>query len=66
MAAREGVRFTNFRAVFRTAMSDVVEVTTKFELPRVQRRSCAAIGTAILAEARLVLTSVWMIAPTVK
>ena len=36
-------------------MSDVVEVTTKFEVPKVQKRSCAAIGTAILAEARLVL-----------
>lgn len=41
--------------VFRSSVSDVVEVTTKFELPRVQRRSCAALGTAILAEARLVL-----------
>jgi len=45
----------SIKPVFRSAVSDVVEVTTKFEVPKVQKRSCAAIGTAILAEARLVL-----------
>lgn len=43
------------KPVFRSAVSDVVEVTSKFVVPKVQKRSCAAIGTAILAEARLVL-----------
>ena len=43
------------KPVFRSDVSDVVEVTTKYEIPNVQKRSCAAIGTAILAEARLVL-----------
>lgn len=41
--------------VFRSEFSDVVEITSKFMIPKVQKRSCAAIGTAILAEARLVL-----------
>lgn len=41
--------------VFRSNVSDVVEVTRKHVIPKIQRRSCAAIGTAILAEARLVL-----------
>ncbi len=41
--------------VFRSEKSDVVEVSTKFTIPKVQKRSCASIGTAILAEARLVL-----------
>lgn len=45
----------SIKPIFRSRMSDVVEVTTKFEIPKVQKRSCAALGTAILAEARLVL-----------
>ena len=45
----------SIKPVFRTSISDVVEVTSRFEIAKVQRRSCAAIGTAILAEARLVL-----------
>lgn len=45
----------SIKPTFRSNVSDVVEVTTKFEIPKIQRRSCAALGTAILAEARLVL-----------
>lgn len=45
----------SIKPIFRSAVSDVVEVTSKFVVPKVQKRSCAAIGTAILAEARLVL-----------
>jgi hypothetical protein len=44
----------SIKPIFRSAVSDVVEVNTKC-MPRVQQRSCSAIGTAILAEARLVL-----------
>lgn len=45
----------SIKPTFRSAVSDVVEVTSKFVIPKIQRRSCAALGTAILAEARLVL-----------
>lgn len=45
----------SIKPVFRSGDTDVVEVTTKFVIPKVQKRSCAALGTAILAEARLVL-----------
>lgn len=45
----------SIKPIFRTAASDVVEVTSKYTVHKVQQRSCAAIGTAILAEARLVL-----------
>ena len=45
----------SIKPIFRSNESDVVEVTSKFVLPKVQKRSCASIGTAILAEARLVL-----------
>lgn len=41
--------------IFRSELSDVVEVTVRPHNPRIQRRSCSAIGTAILAEARMVL-----------
>jgi hypothetical protein len=45
----------SIKPVFSSEYSDVVEVTTRYTIPRVQTRSCAAFGTAILAEARLVL-----------
>ena len=45
----------SIKPTFRSDVSDVVEVTSKFVIPKIQKRSCAAIGTAILAEARLVL-----------
>ena len=41
--------------IFRGEHHDVVEVTVRPHKPKVQRRSCSAIGTAILAEARMVL-----------
>jgi len=45
----------SIKPIFRSAVSDVVEVASKYSVPQVQKRSCAALGTAILAEARLVL-----------
>jgi hypothetical protein len=39
--------------VFQSVNSDVVEVKVKYD--KIQKRSCAAIGTAILAEARMEL-----------
>lgn len=41
--------------IYRSGDLDIVEVTVKPHKPRVQGRSCSAIGTAILAEARMVL-----------
>lgn len=41
--------------VFRSAVSDVVEVSVTQTSAPIQRKSCAAIGAAILAEARMVL-----------
>jgi len=43
--------------IYATQVTDVIEVTVKPRDPKVQRRSCSAIGTAILAEARMVLYS---------
>jgi hypothetical protein len=43
--------------IYRTGDLDVVEVTVKPHKPKVQRRSCSAVGTAILAEAWMVLYS---------
>jgi hypothetical protein len=41
--------------IYRSGDLDIVEVVVKPHKPRVQPRSCSAIGTAILAEARMVL-----------
>jgi transposase-like protein len=41
--------------VIRTDSVDVVEVVSTYTEPRAQKRACAAVGTAILAEARMVL-----------
>ena len=43
--------------IYRSGEMDVVEVVIKPHRARVQHRSCSAIGTAILAEARMVLYS---------
>ena len=43
--------------LFRTKTMDIVEMRTKFARGKIQKRSCAAIGTAILAEARMILYS---------
>lgn len=52
---KQGGSDVSILPIYRTAESDVVEVTVKPHHPKMQRRSCSAIGTAILAEARMVL-----------
>lgn len=54
---RSGESDVTVHPIYRSGDSDVVEVTVKPHKPRVQPRSCSAIGTAILAEARMVLYS---------
>jgi hypothetical protein len=52
---KQGGSDVSILPIYRTEHSDIVEVTVKPHNPRIQRRSCSSIGTAILAEARLVL-----------
>lgn len=52
---RTGESDVTVQPIYRSADLDIVEVTVKPHRPRVQPRSCSAIGTAILAEARMVL-----------
>lgn len=43
--------------IYSSDKGDVIEVTVQSDKPKIQKRSCSAIGTAILAEARMVLYS---------
>jgi len=54
---RTGESDVTVHPIYRSSELDIVEVTVKPHRPRVQPRSCSAIGTAILAEARMVLYS---------
>lgn len=54
---RTGESDVTVQPIYRTGDLDIVEVTVKPHRPRIQPRSCSAIGTAILAEARMVLYS---------
>lgn len=54
---RSGESDVTIHPIYRSSEMDIVEVTVKPHKPRVQPRSCSAIGTAILAEARMVLYS---------
>ena len=51
----EGKSDVTIQPIYRSAAADIVEVVVKSKVPRVQKRSCSALGTAILAEARMVL-----------
>jgi hypothetical protein len=54
---RTGESDVTVQPIYRSLDLDIVEVTVKPHRPRIQPRSCSAIGTAILAEARMVLYS---------
>lgn len=54
---RTGDSDVTIQPIYRSEELDIVEVTVKPHRPKVQPRSCSAIGTAILAEARMVLYS---------
>jgi DNA-binding transcriptional regulator of glucitol operon len=53
--ARTAESDVTVQPIYRSGDLDIVEVVVKPHKPRVQPRSCSAVGTAILAEARMVL-----------